>query len=945
MTKDWDDRWIRNGKHVNQEHFPEISQPSDLGSETIKEFMDAKSKEISDYAEKLKETLEEEKVIESDKKLGDEACKALKKLINRFIPYVLFFINENNDFLFIYSNVVGKAPDKDILLCDKYRGLGGMFVVMDHSAVDDENVSNILTTLSDKFSIRIIHNHQTKQLMHNIRKAAISQVINRNMSHNIGSHVLSRLTTKEQPKKYEPDEENIIALQANLNEYLQHRMEFIADLATTANAIMLRGNLKEIINKFFSYKLLIVNITGNERKVDKAAIPSTSKELAIVNGILGEHAMYTILENLIRNSAKHRKDRPRILHIYDQLDCRWSDIIEHIYDSKSASEFKSVPYHREETSYEEINDVISTREPELILLDLKLENGSGAEMLKKIKGKYDIPVIITTTSNEQGNYPELKKLGADDCWTKEYDRQNINALVKIIRRFQDNQGNKGVLINVELSEDPAWPTYWKLTIYDGNDVIEDDKVRKDLRDGMDSYINRPVLKGGELRQEKWGVLEMKIAAAYLRKIPFEEVDNEPERRDGKPAQLKIDGKPVPLILECVDMKEKNAIAYKMYIPKPEECLVVCNLSDEYLNDDKGKNKLSELLNCGIKIIDIDELEKSTEYFDYEIVCTDQEIAEKVKVEVRRRLPNRFLVLSNGKLETEVNKLINNEITPDKFKDFVWESWLDELIENRELKPIKLSSFDADNIEGVGRKECEIPYKEPGADCNHKQVAIVTHGTKASEDTVNKYEYYFEAIGSQNLTKILIDKIATKPGEEKVNKEFRLRSMFLEAINYKVAIVDERIQEAAYNDDSNILYYMCKCGIQVTPMKEDGKNINLSDPSFEAGALEKWIQDRGRENGFVVIHIGIIENMIKNQQSGSNEKIDDKRKQVKEYIEGLKTPEFKAEIIIISGRGRPDSLPTGEKFLQYSNVQAAVMKEGASKLQLVQLLISAKYAKL
>ena len=52
---------------------------------------------------------------------------------------------------------------------------------------------------------------------------------------------------------------------------------------------------------------------------------------------------------------------------------------------------------------------------------------------------------------------------------------------------------------------------------------------------------------------------------------------------------------------------------------------------------------------------------------------------------------------------------------------------------------------------------------------------------------------------------------------------------------------------------------------------------------------------------------------------------------------------KATFIIISGRGQPETLPKGERFVHYSNI-AQYLIEKRSKFHLTQLLMSARETK-
>lgn len=145
-------------------------------------------------------------------------------------------------------------------------------------------------------------------------RAAISQVMARNLSHNIGSHVL-------------PEYRNYfreIFLDANFNEnsthlksyfdYTQNRMELIADTTISQNDRatfvytiyddIIKG-FKEIYSKNVGLGLLdAFKLHPNGTNLNITSFPSNLKA-AIPGGQLGISAFYLILENIIRNYYKH----------------------------------------------------------------------------------------------------------------------------------------------------------------------------------------------------------------------------------------------------------------------------------------------------------------------------------------------------------------------------------------------------------------------------------------------------------------------------------------------------------------------------------------------------------------------------------------------------------------------------------------------------------------
>ncbi len=213
-------------------------------------------------------------------------------------------------------------------------------------------------------------------------RAAISQVMARNTSHNIGAHVMNKLIgsirelalflfddTKTNYKSTElkslhPDVENKLvdnpwikkvlatfdaeaqkvrdcdkrnkileerqnffdeALKNEINNYVKCRMDYLADISFGTPLMQTnKYAYEDLFKRLDEVRLLLEHISGLDSfkyKIEftKNGEPlTTDKDLlvAIPNDILGTQAFYNILENIIRNTAKHsdksnhNKDNP-----------------------------------------------------------------------------------------------------------------------------------------------------------------------------------------------------------------------------------------------------------------------------------------------------------------------------------------------------------------------------------------------------------------------------------------------------------------------------------------------------------------------------------------------------------------------------------------------------------------------------------------------------------
>ncbi len=173
------------------------------------------------------------------------------------------------------------------------------------------------------------------------RKAAIrnavSGIMGRNTSHNIGSHVLARLAADELGDAT-TDEDSLrrrARARAYFLSYLQRRMDFLAEIATSDVAYWSQAmTLAKAVEPLDFDAQYSIN-SENECRTGDAALPADPIVLSYITGRpglratvkhggnvgaaespwfacpggeVGAHALLVILENIIRNSARHASD-------------------------------------------------------------------------------------------------------------------------------------------------------------------------------------------------------------------------------------------------------------------------------------------------------------------------------------------------------------------------------------------------------------------------------------------------------------------------------------------------------------------------------------------------------------------------------------------------------------------------------------------------------------
>jgi DNA-binding response OmpR family regulator len=92
--------------------------------------------------------------------------------------------------------------------------------------------------------------------------------------------------------------------------------------------------------------------------------------------------------------------------------------------------------------------VVTTHNPEVVLLDLGLPDGDGLEVLRELRRVSDVPVIIATARGEETDRIVGLELGADDYVVKPFSVRELAARVRAVarRRRIDTSLDSGRLV-------------------------------------------------------------------------------------------------------------------------------------------------------------------------------------------------------------------------------------------------------------------------------------------------------------------------------------------------------------------------------------------------------------------------------------------------------------------------------------------------------------------
>lgn len=282
----------------------------------------------------------------------------------------------------------------------------------------------------------------------------VSAIMGRNMSHNIGSHVLARYSNVvgragEQRKvptdlwadidkgsgelKKKASSKDVVTPgvedhRGELLRYLQRRMDFIADVATAdvshwgqplnlcdvlsvLDFDKASARINENVEAPLYRPILLSYITGKEGINATVRIGSG---LGLLNpyfecpgGEVGAHAVYVILENVIRNSAKHNSDG------YDRIELE-VDVQEDVSE-KNESFWKVTIIDRQSAGDARIEVINHTLTTEKILTDDGRPNAKYWGLREmQICAQYLRGLPMGDLESEQATPPVIQAVSAID---------------------------------------------------------------------------------------------------------------------------------------------------------------------------------------------------------------------------------------------------------------------------------------------------------------------------------------------------------------------------------------------------------------------------------------------------------------------------------------------------------------------------------------------------
>ena len=268
-----------------------------------------------------------------------ENDQKVKWLVVGGLIYDLQISDEITNSFVLCGNKMTKGPDD---ITKKYAV--NAIIGIDNRKEDEQVIRSFVRRFQDfieQLSKDIIDEVKKHQLRQTAVVASIAQVMARNMSHNIGSHVFSNLigsdvyckltdrnilkyksyvsiydTEIEYPKEQDQDVEshaNNMQL-SYFNQYLKNRMDYLSEVTFgVPNMLTNRYVYADVFKELDCVRILLNYISGISGfkytfcLKHNGVVLTSENDIAVAfpSDVLGNQAFYNIIENIIRNTAKH----------------------------------------------------------------------------------------------------------------------------------------------------------------------------------------------------------------------------------------------------------------------------------------------------------------------------------------------------------------------------------------------------------------------------------------------------------------------------------------------------------------------------------------------------------------------------------------------------------------------------------------------------------------
>lgn len=468
------------------------------------------------------------------------------------------------------------------------------------------------------------------------------------------------------------------------------------------------------------------------------------------------------------------------------------------------------------------------------------------------------------------------------------------ALFVIFENFIRNayKHSKGINYLFEINiTNPAGKTnksdYWCIDLYDKLGKFNQKKRSREKLNDINNLISSSVLTDdSKLRDRGWGILEMKSASAFLTDFQLEKLDdfglNEFSTR-------------------YYDLKEKRKtitknLGHRFYLFKPRLLII-----DEDIVTIEQKQQQQQLRSKGILI-------------------------SKIEYELVRKLPHQFLI-TNKPWNFTNHKLLADNIDTSKplreIENLLWERF----IEKERWKKLKIISSPTEQETDIDKEAAYFDFHGDNLKFKNETLQFTTLKDSTEKRIKNLGFYFYHPYKTRSGVGRIIN----------AKNESCFRGILVEAVEKKVLIIDERIQNAIKLQDNDqphlslnsIFTFM---GIDV-PLK---KEINLSEYlETESISIKKKIKKLidSKVYHYVILHLTILEKLAADQKKDIlADYITNDLKEEENFIK------LNRALILVSGRGEPPNLPINCYYLNYTTLYDSLVYLG-SKPHLIQALSS------
>ena len=479
-----------------------------------------------------------------------------------------------------------------------------------------------------------------------------------------------------------------------------------------------------------------------------------------------------------------------------------------------------------------------------------------------------------------------------------------NVIRNVAKHENSPQSENVFTFSVSVPQDPQAADMYEVLLYHNGRKSHEEASCLAAR--LNAFIDRDVIEKNRKRREALGFVEMKASAAYLRQEDIQKVST---HFVCSPKLLEA------AVIPSEDGKDLFHVAYRFYLLRPRDFVRVIP-EGSVPGSDNRLMTLSALLS---RLKDRQVLNQDFLVYDD---CLEGAIGNLMP-QYRTALPFRILRTSDFRGEPVTRD--NCWKTWERLHDGVW----------------PISTFENDYNPGIDPSRCAIILSHdgkgaPGPDGN---------APNPFKDLVENHPeiVYLEGLSSSAASRLPgyygLSDLTGYVGRLRVWEGIRKAEYCLcrEMVNTRVFIVDERIQDAAYDLDCYgvpLLEHYRLSGVTVP----DRGRIQLRSQEFSRELCEdllSLIGERVRVNDFVLIHYGILERIFMAQETHR----DDWHSLMKRQVDAW-AAQGGAHIVVESGRGVPANLPTSVRFISNSSVFSALVEE-KSKMMLNILLYSSR----